>query len=441
VLEVFDLRENALSVLEDVARLVDDAPALMSLGLAGNALPKEYRALLLTRLRRLHFQRSPLRLLDEQEITPAEIFAAAQAVSGIGKESNVNLAQMRFSVAFACRAPPKSHSTDVLTELNLGSCGLEMLDLSSLRSLHKLSLADNALTCKYLSAPALGLASLTALTYLDLARNKVRSPELVAASALAPLTLLAHLDLSGNPGTLNLGRVELGRLFPSLAEPSCQLRSLNGTFLSLDEHCEIATLLGVAATELDTWRLACCLHARGARAEACSSLDLSGCGLRKLGQLESFSRLVSLDLSSNVLLFLSDSLFAMGALRYLDLRDNGMNISLAELLAGLDQCTSLSALFLLRALACGTAKLTQYFSKVLMALPSLQRLDGRKRPALLDEHVARVPPKQVNVCLLFFLFVRFECLKRDCLLRDPSRDTLMVFWVASCRLKHGGPVH
>ena len=61
-LEVLDLRDNLLSDLYEIIKLVESHLLhLDTLGLSGNKLPKDYRSQMLAKIRRMHLQKSTLR--------------------------------------------------------------------------------------------------------------------------------------------------------------------------------------------------------------------------------------------------------------------------------------------------------------------------------------------------------------------------------------------
>ena len=375
-LEVLDLRDNELSNFSEIALAVEHSwVQLQALGLSGNKLPKEYRQQLLTILKYLPMRKSPFVSMDDTEITPDELFAAAQRAGTL--KTVKNLQQFRFDLAFIRRVP----DTTVVSELDLSKAGLELLNLDGFPQLRKLSLAHNSLSNKFLVASQ--VATLTALYWLDLRFNKIRNLESLA-TCLAPLTNLVDLSFVGNPCCGNLSRTDVGKRFERFLEPSVPLVYLNDAELTVEERCDIASALG--KKEIDLFRLQFCAFQRNVNEEA-TTLDLSLCGLRTLGGLQIFTNLVSLNLSGNGATVFEKFVFAyMPSLKYLDLHNNSLDCSLVVLTESLGSCSQLSTLFILNSLSDGsTARRNQYLVSVFQAIPSCMKLDGHKRS--LDEDI------------------------------------------------------
>ncbi len=372
-LEVLDLRNNLLSSLTECTRLIESKlQALQAIGLSGNKFRKDYRSQVLVELRYLHLRKSALSSIDDEAITPAELFAAAQA-AGTTKMVK-DLQQFRFDIAFIRRSPDVPNRT-MITELDLGSVGLELLNLDSFPNLKRLSLANNALNGKTIAASQ--VSTLNKLVYLNLNNNKVRNMETMV-NVLAGLMELVDVTFLGNPCCGSLSIVEIGKRFERLSDPLCKLQYLNEQELTVEERCEIAMLQG--KKEMDLFRLQFCLHQRRVMDDV-QSLDMSKCGLRTCGGLQMFTTLVSLDLSGNNMTVFEKNVFAyLIALRYLDLCDNDLMCTLDELIEALTACRVLDTLKILHALHDGSTKRrNQYLLVVFDRLPSCTKLDGHHR--------------------------------------------------------------
>jgi Leucine-rich repeat (LRR) protein len=373
-LEVLDVRNNLLTNLGEISRLLTTRlVALEAVGLAGNKLRKDYRAHLLAELRHLHLRKSPLTTIDDEEITPAELFTAAQA-AGTTKMVK-DLQQFRFDIAFIRRSPEVPNRA-MISELDLSSVGLELLNLDLFPNLKRLSLANNSLNGKTLVASQ--VATLKHLQFLNLANNKVKNMDTLV-EVVKPLAELADLNFLGNACCGSLSRVDMCKRFERLSDPMCNLEYVNDAELTVEERVEIAALQG--RKDLDLFRLQFCVFQRRAAPEEVTSLDLSRCGLRTLGGLQIFTRLVTLNLANNGMSMFEKHVFAyMPGLRYLDLRDNDLLCSLAELTEALAACRALETLHVLHALHDGsTARRNQYLVAVFEALPSCLKLDGHQR--------------------------------------------------------------
>jgi Leucine-rich repeat (LRR) protein len=372
-LEVLDLRNNLLSNLTEFSRLIESKlQSLQAIGLSGNKFRKDYRNQMLSDLRYLHLRKSALSSIDDEEITPAELFVAAQA-AGTTKMIK-DLQQFRFDIAFIRRSPDVPNR-NLITELDLSSVGLELLNLDSFPNLKRVSLANNALNGKTLAASQIG--TLRFLAFLNLNNNKVRNIETMT-TILSELKDLVDLSFLGNPCCGGLSRVEIGKRFERLNDPQCKLLYLNEQELTVEERCEIAVAQG--RKDLDLFRLQFCLFQRRVRDDI-QSLSLSSCGLRTCAGLQAFTLLVSLDLSGNKMIVLEKSVFAcLTALRYLDVCDNDFTCSLVELTDALSTCRQLETLKILHSLRDGsTARRNQYIVLVFESLPSCLKLDGHQR--------------------------------------------------------------
>ncbi len=373
-LEVLDLRDNLLGSLPEISRFLETKLLLLeALGLSGNKLRKDYRAQLLVELRHLHLRKSALSSIDDEEITPAELFVAAQT-AGTTKMVK-DLQQFRFDIAFIRRSPEVPNRA-MVTELDLSSVGLELLNLDMFPNLKRLSLARNNLNGKTLAASQ--VATLKQLYFLDVSFNKIKNIETIA-DVVRPLTELVDVNFLGNACCGSLSRVELGKRFERLSDPMCNLEYLNEAELTVEERVEIASLQG--RKDLDLFRLQFCVFRRRAVPEEVTSLDLSECGLRTLGGLQIFVKLTALDLSDNQMSVFEKHVFAyMPGLRFLDLRNNDLACSLPELMEALGACKYLERLLILHALHdLSTARRNQYLLTVFEALPSCLKLDGHQR--------------------------------------------------------------
>lgn len=264
-------------------------------------------------------------------------------------------------------------SRDLITELDLSFSGLEGLDLSSFPLMKRLSLANNAISCKSLSVS--GISKLSELFFLDLSNNKLKSMDRVSV-IMTPLVHLVYLDITGNACCEKLTRVEIGKKLERLRDPRCCFSHLNKEELKVEERCQIALQLNVE--DIDRFRLSFCLYQRKAD-ESCTSLHLGGCGLFSTSGLESFTNLVALDVSSNQMVEWN-SFPALRELMYLDLRDNTLKCTLSDLTHSLEHCRKLQVLHILRSLKNGTTdKRNEYLVFVFDSLPSVLKLDGHKR--------------------------------------------------------------
>jgi Leucine-rich repeat (LRR) protein len=374
-LEVLDLRNNLLSSLSECSRLIEGKlQALQAIGLSGNKFRKDYRSQLLVDLRYLHLRKSALSSIDDEEITPAELFVAAQ---GAGTTKMIkDLQQFRFDIAFIRRSPDVPNRS-LVTELDLSCVGLELLNLDSFPSLKRLSLANNSLNGKTLTASQVG--TLKNLVFLNINNNKVRNLETLVV-VLAGLLDLVDLTFLGNPCCGSLSLVEIGKRFERLSDPLCKLQYLNEHEMTVEERCEIAVLQG--KKEMDLFRLQFCLYQRRVMDDV-QSLDMSKCGLRTCGGLQMFTTLVSLDLSGNNMTVFEKNVFAyLTGLRFLDLCDNDLMCTLDELTEALAACKVLETLKILHSLHDGSTKRrNQYVLSVFARLPSCQKLDGHHRLA------------------------------------------------------------
>jgi Leucine-rich repeat (LRR) protein len=383
-LEVLDLRENVLSSLKEILNMLEnnELPFLQALGLAGNKFKKDYRQKILEGCKFLYERKSPLISIDDVEILPTELFAAAQANGTLKSMKNVQ--KFRFELAFMRRVPISVGSNYAsLLELDLSNVGLELLNLDDFSGLKKLSLANNLLNNKTLVASQ--IATLTQLYYLNLRNNKLKNLDSLA-KALTPLKELVDLNFLGNSCCGSLSRVEIGKRFDRLLDPSCPLLYLNDGELTVEERVDIAVMLG--KKESDLFRLQFCVFLRNVN-EQVTSLDLSKCGLRTLGGLQIFVNLVALDLSSNNISVFEKHVFAyMPKLKFLDLRNNVLDCSLLALTDALASCKQLNTLFILNALKDGsTNRRNQYLGFVFENLLACLKLDGHKRSVgdVLDE--------------------------------------------------------
>jgi Leucine-rich repeat (LRR) protein len=155
-LQTLNVQYNALSSLEEIARLLSLMP-LHAVGIAGNPLidaVKQYRSKLVAMLPALVDGVCALRTIDDVRITPADVCAAH-----IKKEKDADA--KRYTVALTRQVPPGVQLADVV-ELDLSYSALKLkgVDMSPLRSVRRLSLAHNQVQSKNLALSNLARLSL-----------------------------------------------------------------------------------------------------------------------------------------------------------------------------------------------------------------------------------------------------------------------------------------
>jgi Leucine-rich repeat (LRR) protein len=199
-LKVLDLRNNQLTNLVEVAKLVSNLPRLATLGVAGNPWATRdksgYRHALLQLMPQLAERECALKVIDEERIGADEIIAASKASKLVTTDKHL----VRFQVLMLTRVPSGYRPSDI-TELNLSKAQLDTVDLGACPLLVKLSLARNELK----SLKSANLHRLVRLRALDVSHNQLKDvTEFAAVLALLPrlaVLLWVQNPIAGSPNS------------------------------------------------------------------------------------------------------------------------------------------------------------------------------------------------------------------------------------------------
>jgi Leucine-rich repeat (LRR) protein len=432
-LKVLDLRNNQLSNLVEVAKLVSNLPRLATLGVAGNPWATRdksgYRHALLQLMPQLAERECALKVIDEERIGADEIIAASKSSKLVTTDKHL----VRFQVLMLTRVPSGYRPSDI-TELNLSKAQLDTVDLSACPLLVKLSLARNELK----SLKSANLHRLLRLRALDVSHNQLKdvaefaavlallprlavllwvqnplagspnnatpnaaAPKVSGAKALLPLSTLSSSQLSAREslftklaarrmGFNNVDDVHSVPLVKTRAGITIDVASLplqvvDGRRVGVDELCEaMKSDKRFKKDDVEDARLNIAVRRAGASRGTVRTLDLSFCGFSSsLEALRGLRSLQSLNLSNNQLTKLEPGWLApLVELEELDLRNNKF-AALKQLLQVLVQaCPSLRVLYVENATknAKETAPGTEYPMKVCAVLRQLESCDGLANP-------------------------------------------------------------
>ena len=434
-LKVLDLRNNQLSNLVEVAKLVSNLARLATLGVAGNPWATRdksgYRHALLQLLPQLSERECALKVIDEERLGADEIIEASKASKLVTTDKQL----LRFKVLMLTRVPSGYRPSD-LTELNLSKAQLDSVDLSACPLLVKLSLARNELR----SLKTSNLHRLVRLRALDVSHNQLKDvsefSSLLAALPRLAVLLWVQNPIAGAPNaaapnagaqkvhgakallplsTLSKSQLEAREaLFAKLAArrmgfnnvsdgdaasiavvktragltievASLPLQVVDGRRVGIDELCEAMRAdKRFKKDDIEEARLNVALRRAGANRATVRTLDLSNCGFsQSLEALRSLRSLQTLDLSNNQLTKLEVAWLApLVELEELDLRNNKF-ASLKQLLQVLVQaCAHLRVLRIENSTKNPkeTAPSSDYPMKVCAALRQLQSCDGMANP-------------------------------------------------------------
>ncbi|KAJ3431570.1 protein phosphatase 1 regulatory subunit sds22-related [Anaeramoeba flamelloides] len=405
-LKVLDLRKNLISDESSVVELVKQLPNLVSIGLNKNQFNIQsqkkkknknqkmkliYRQDFLNLLTFLINPVVPLKQLDGDSITLEELSIVIKRQLSDKEWKKFDFEKYKFQINLNRRLPVNKKK-EKFKEINLENCQLTTIQLSPYINLVKLSLRNNTLTDKNISAD--DFKSLKKLIGLDFRDNKIKKLQTFSEIVNA-LPKLKYFFIEGNPcytSDKEQNRIKFISSTESIMKPGSKLEYFNGKPIELKTVCNAITTLrkqkkkniAKLSLELEDTRLSLIIEKLEIDPNI-KSIKLRNFDLQIIQRVSIFSNIIELNLSNNSITTLEgQGLENLNKLRSLNICNNEIT-SYSNLINSLVEFRFVKYLYIQNATA--TSELqnpNSYYADVCKILRGLSHVDNKSNPNPLE---------------------------------------------------------
>ncbi|KAJ3450828.1 protein phosphatase 1 regulatory subunit sds22-related [Anaeramoeba flamelloides] len=407
-LKVLDLRRNLISDENSIVELIKKLPNLVSIGLNKNQFDsqsqkkkksKNQKSKLIYRqdfLNLLTFLINPsisLKQLDGDAITIEELSIVIKRQLSDKEWKKFDFEKYKFQINLNRRLPINKKK-EKFKEINLENCQLTTIQLAPYVNLVKLSLRNNKITDKTISAN--DFKSLKKLMGLDLRDNKIKKLQ-TFSEIVNNLPNLKYFFIEGNPSFTSdkeQNRIKFISGTKSIMKPGSNLEYLNGKAIELKAVCSAITTLRKQkkknaiklSLELEDTRLSLIIEKLEIEPNI-KALKLRNFELQIIKRVSIFSNIIQLNLSNNSITTLEgQGLENLNKLRSLNICNNEI-ASYSDLIGSLVELKFVKYLYIQNATANNELQNpNNYYIDVCRILRGLSHLDKKPNPNPLETH-------------------------------------------------------